>query len=174
MKIISSRHIESSQQFNDKLKELRRRRYFLEENIESSKKRLERASSEDEYRKISDHIKVLQMDVADITDEINSMEGATHWRILQLKEIEDNGFSMSSHAVSQYNSRFKPYLTRDQLIEYLKRLGLPGKINGSVHQLIQLKPNFRVAVERSIVTTFKYDDSYYSGPNTPKFDLGAI
>lgn len=174
MNVVSSRQATASQEFNDKLKSLRRRRFFLEENLKTSRENLEKANNEEDYRKIGDHIKVLQMDIAELTDEIDDMEGSTHWRITQLQEINNHGFSISGHAVNQYNARFKPYLTRDQLIEFLKRLGLREKLNGNVHQLIQLRPNFRVAVERKVVTTFKYDDNYYQGPNTPKFDLGAL
>lgn len=174
MKIISSRQVIGSGEFNDKLKLLRRKRFFLEENIQTSRERMKQAKNEDEYRKIEDHIKILQMDIADLSDEIEQLEGSTHWRILQLEEIKTHGFSISGHAVNQYNARFKPYLTREQLIEFLKKLGLPQKLNGNVHQLIELKPNFRVAVERGIITTFKYNDNYYQGPSTPKFDLGAL
>lgn len=174
MNIVSFRQVFGSQEYNDKLKSLRRRRFFIEENLKTSKDRLAKAKSEDEYRTISDHIKVLEMDVADITDEIDHLEGSTFWRVRQLEDIKKYGFSISGHAVEQYNARFKPYLVRDQLIELLRRMGLGDKINNSAHQLVELKPNFKVAVERGVVTTFKYDDNYYRGPNTPRFDLGVI
>ncbi len=172
--IISYRQIFASQDFNDKLKALRRRRFFIEENIKTSKDRLKMAKNEDEYRAIEDHIKVLEMDAADITDEVDRLESNTYWRQAQLEDIKKYGFSMSQHAVEQYNSRFKPYLIREQLMEFLRKLGLGEKLNGNTHQLIELKPNFKVAVERGVVTTFKYNDDYYQGPNTPKFDLGAL
>jgi len=173
MNIVSFRNIFSSKDFNDKLKSLRRRRYFTEENIKTSKGRLKLAKSEEEYDAISDHIKILELDAAEIADQIDDLEGSTSWRAEQIEEIKNYGFSISSHAVIQYNERFEPQLNREQLMSLLKQLGLGKKIDGNTHQLIQLKQNFRVAIEHGVVTTFKYDDNYYHGPQTPKFDLGV-
>jgi hypothetical protein len=163
-----------SQDFDGKLKTLRRRRYFTEQNINTSKERLKHAKNEEEYKQISDHIKTLEISAADIVDKIEKLEGPTTWRAEQLAEVNKYGFSVTGHAVQQYNMRFKPYLIKEQLMEFLAKVGLKEKINGEPHQLINLKPNFWVAVEHKIVTTVKYDSDYYKGPETPRFDLGAI
>lgn len=174
MKIISFRQPYISGDLESKLKTLRRRRYFTEENLRSSQERLKHAKNEDEYYEIVKHIKTLEISIAEIADEINKLESPTAWRAQQLSEINKYGFSITTHAVQQYNSRFNPYLTRDQFMELLHKSGLGYKMSGNIHQLINLKQNFWVAVEHKIVTTVKYDPDYYKGPDTPKFDLGAI
>ena len=173
--IISFRQIFAAPDLNEKLKALRQRRYFTDENIKTSKEKLSNAKDEDEYRQILDHIRTLEINAAQIADDIEQLESPTYWRAQQLEDIKKYGFSLSGHAVDQYNSRFLPYLTREQLIEFLKKLGLKEKMGADkTHQIIQMKPNFRVTVEHGIVTTLKYDEDYYHGGREAKFNLGAI
>lgn len=176
--IISSRQIfalDDKAPIYEKLKELRKKRHFIEEKLSLAEQRLNNAATEKEYDEIKNHISILSKSAADVINEIEALESDKPWRQKQIADIERYGFATpSKHPLQQYNMRFTPYLTQDQFMEFLSKLGLKDKIKGSRPQTIELKPNFWVAVENHIVTTVKYADSYYQGPNTPKFDLGTI
>ena len=181
MNVISSRKVlalNDGQDIFDRIKHLRRKIHFSQENIDTAKNTLDNAENEDEYNRIKEHIRHLEDIHAEFVTELNNLETPYSSRGShgsRKEEIDKYGFTLTNHAVQRYNMRFTPYYTRDQLMSVLAKMGLGSKVNHNRHLEIELRPNFIVAFERGgVISTFRYRPEYYQQPNPPKVNIGVV
>ena len=163
------------------LETLRVHRRHLHERRHALEYLLAGAKNQEQASKIHIEISKIDEELARITTQIRkhedledkSVPGRAERRKIENEEIRTIGFSVPQHAQLRYNERFTPYLTREQLVEVLKKMGLSSKIKGEDHEIIKLADNFHVAVEDHKVITFRFNNDYYKkyNGNPPKFEL---